>query len=196
MSRPDGSLVCDRCGLQGLAYGAPTRNYYLIDDLKVPLSRRIGVCMGCNTVGREIERLGSRGKAIDDWMQARRRLDRLQPGIPGIDLLLRLLFRHKIRRLERELLTQEARLNLFERRHDDACCLKCGSRDVAVLQEALPALAFTDDFLFYQGEETTSLFHPGCGGRFIYRGADFRLPYIYMERHFSPDGVLIHEQRI
>jgi hypothetical protein len=179
MSVPFSTICCDGCALEQPGYITFGQFVYSDGPFEAPLRRGYGFCQSCDAVVA-MEVLPTDQDLV---------LKQPEPA-PTPNWGRRLsqsIFGQKAHPPQEDNRSEVAVLQSVSDLQRDPVCLTCGSSDCF----DIPARHF------YRGPRTThatSVFHPGCGGRFLIRSSDgLRIALRMKKRSYDIHGQLLRE---
>lgn len=171
---------CNRCEYTGTSRVAWGNLAYLVNNIKIPINRELGYCMGCKA-------LCAKERFDKDKLTSK------MQNISNIISEYQSLFRTLIPSTKKSIADENAKLNahralseLLTSRSSQERCLNCASSKVIALENGYD-LEYRKGF--FLGVAMTGFKHPECGGEFIARGSDISLNMRFSERLYSPYGL-------
>ncbi len=185
MSMPTIHLNCDKCGYSVSTTVICGSYSYLVNEIKIPLKRKLGWCNCCNSFSA-IEYFND--DLFEEIINCRDHLEELQSR--WILNCLSSSRRKEINSYQKKLIEVSLRLHIISERKGDEKCLSCGSNDI-LLFDGDYSLEYDIIDGLYKGTKKTGFIHPNCGGEFIAIPSSYRIIMGFTPKYYDKYGILI-----
>lgn len=186
MSIPFKIFYCDSCSYNSTDLCLSESFYYLVNQTKVPLSRKLVWCNCCNQL-QPCEDFSDKKRVASQISYYVKELEKYHTPIKSIlSHFIRSYFKEK-QRLLKNLEGYYIRLSLITERQGSERCLVCGSIGISYFEDR-SKLNFDFKTGAFKGSQATGFNHPECGGKIIAKGSEIRASLASKDKPYSREG--------